>query len=37
VQNKIDQKDFRNLAWRLEKAGHQEINLEELNEKLEPE
>ena len=35
VQNKIDQKDFRNLAWRLEKAGHQEINLEELNEKLE--
>ena len=36
VQNKIDQRDFRNLVWRLEKTGEREINLEELNEKLEP-
>jgi hypothetical protein len=37
VQKKIDQGDFRNLVWRFEKTGQQEINLEELNEKLEPE
>ena len=37
VQNKIDREDFRNLVWRFEKTGQQEINLEELNEKLEPE
>jgi len=35
VKDKIDQKDFRNLAWRLEKTGPREINLEELDEKLE--
>jgi hypothetical protein len=35
VRNKIDQKDFRNLAWKLGKTGQQEINLEELKEKLE--
>jgi len=37
VQHKIDYGDFRNLVLRLEKAGQREINLEELNEKLEPE
>ena len=37
VQNKIDQRDFRNLVWRIEKTGQQEINLEDLKEKLEPE
>jgi len=37
VQKKIDQKDFRNRVWRFEKTGQREINLEELNEKLEPE
>ena len=36
VQNKIDQRDFRDLVWRIEKTGQREINLEELNEKLEP-
>ena len=37
VQNKIDQGDFRNLVWKFEKTGQREINLEELNETLEPE
>jgi hypothetical protein len=37
VQNKIDHEDFRNLVWVFEKTGQREINLEELNEKLEPE
>jgi hypothetical protein len=37
VQKKIDQKDFRNLAWKLEKTGQKEIGLEELTDKLEPE
>ena len=37
VKNKIDQGDFRNLVWRLDEKGQREINLEDLNEKLEPE
>jgi len=36
VREKIDQKDFRNLVRRFEKAGEREIDLGELNEKLEP-
>jgi len=36
VQKKIDQRDFRNRVWRFEKTGQREINLEDLNEKLEP-
>jgi hypothetical protein len=36
VREKIDQKDFRNLVWKLEEEGPREINLEDLSEKLEP-
>jgi hypothetical protein len=37
VRQKIDQEDFRNIAWKLEKTGKKEIKLEELTDKLEPE
>jgi len=37
VKDKIDEEDFRNLVWRVEKTGWREINLGELDEKLEPE
>ena len=34
VQSKIDNKDFRNLVLKIDKAGQQEINLNEMKEKL---
>jgi hypothetical protein len=37
VQGKIDQKDFRNLVLKIEKAGQKEIDLSEMEEKLKPE
>ena len=37
VQEKIDQKDFRNLVLKIEKAGQKEIDLTEMEEKLKPE
>jgi hypothetical protein len=36
VQEKIDQGDFRNLVWRIGKAGQQEINLEDMDKELKP-
>jgi hypothetical protein len=36
VRNKIDHGDFRDLVWRVEETGHREINLGEVNGKLEP-
>ena len=35
VQGKIDQGDFRNLVLKFEKTGRREINLSEVEEKLE--
>ena len=37
VQGKIDQKDFRNLVLKLEKAGPKEIDLSEMQKKLKAE
>jgi len=34
VQSKIDNMDFRNLVLKIDKAGQQEINLNEMKEKL---
>jgi hypothetical protein len=34
VQGKVDQGDFRNLVLKLEKNGHKEIDLNEMEEKL---
>jgi hypothetical protein len=37
VREKIDEGDFRNLVLKLEKGGHKEIDLGEMEEKLTPE
>ncbi len=37
VQEKIDRGDFRNLVLKLEKKGQKEIDLDQLEKKLEPE
>ncbi len=37
VQTKIDREDFRNLVLKLEKKGQKEIELDQLDKKLEPE
>ncbi len=37
VQEKIDKGDFRNLVLKLEKKGQKEIDLDQLEKKLEPE
>jgi chemotaxis regulatin CheY-phosphate phosphatase CheZ len=37
VQRKIDEQDFRNLVLKLEKTGQREIDLAEMEKKLEPE
>ena len=37
VQTKIDKEDFRNLVLKIEKNGQEEIDLDKLDKKLEPE
>jgi hypothetical protein len=37
VRKKIDQEDFRNLVWKVEKTGQKEMDLSQLDEKLEAE